>query len=33
MFSRLSDERIMMYYHIILYTKEMEAEAMRNAQS
>ncbi|KKM21088.1 hypothetical protein LCGC14_1639000 [marine sediment metagenome] len=32
MFSRLSDERVMMYYHIILYMKEMEAEAARDAQ-
>ncbi len=30
MFSRLSDERVMMYYHIILYMKEVEAEAIRD---
>ncbi|KKL67256.1 hypothetical protein LCGC14_2136820, partial [marine sediment metagenome] len=30
-FSRLSDERVMTYYHIILYTKEAEADATRDA--
>jgi len=32
LFSSLNDERVLMYYHIILYMKEMEAEAMRNIQ-